>query len=275
MSAERSEHARNAHARNRAPGERSRVIAAEGRRSSPSTKVEREAIDPLRTTPPCARRAGFATSARSHRQAGAFTAFLLVLLAGCAPTRTVSLTFGSEGEGLDGFMCKDDGGRYLLERRPADGAASLVFDFIALQGVPGCRTGQLLEWCKNHDCSPLPAARSCVPVQFEAPDADRETLRAQLQQAMRAVRGQEAIGDAPDEFVLVRVVGTTETCEQVLSRSTKEPLVTSQLLGCAYSCPVLLDRVDQAVYLGFDGFVGKCAQGVLICSAEQLSWRTQ
>ncbi len=200
---------------------------------------------------------------------------LVVLFVACAPTRTVSLTFGQDGEGLDGFMCKDDAGQYLLNRLPPDGAASLVFDFVQLQGVPGCRTGQLLEWCKDHDCSPIPNARGCVPVTLSAPDPDRETLRAALRESMKSVRGHEAIGDAPDEFVLVRVVGTTQTCDEVRARSTSEPLETSKLLGCAYSCPVLLDRVEQAVYLGFDGFVGKCAQGVLICSAEQLSWKTQ
>lgn len=200
---------------------------------------------------------------------------VLLLLAGCAPTRSVSLTFGSEGEGLDGFMCKDDGGNYLLNRLPADGAASLVFDFIQLQGVPGCRTGQLLEWCKDHDCSPLEGARGCVPMTLDRPSPDRETLRGALRDSMRALNGRDAITDAPDEFVLVRVVGTTETCDEVMSRSAKEPLKTNQLLGCAYSCPVLLDRVEQSVYLGFDGFVGKCAQGVLICSAEQLTWRTE
>jgi hypothetical protein len=202
-------------------------------------------------------------------------ALFLVLLAGCVPTRSVSLTFGEDGEGLDGFMCKDDAGSYLLNRLPADGAASLVFDFIALQGVPGCRTGQLLQWCKDHDCSPIESARGCVSLTLQTPADDREALRTQLREAMKKVRGHEAIPDAPDEWVLVRVVGTTETCEEIEQRSAKEPMVTSQLLGCAYSCPVRLDDVQQAVYLGFDGFVGKCAQGVLICSAEQLSWRTQ
>lgn len=206
------------------------------------------------------------------------TLTMLLLLAGCAPTRTVSLTFGQDGEGLDGFMCKDESGKYLLERLPANGAASLVFDFIALKGVPGCRTGQLLQWCKgakDGKCQPLPSSRGCVSMTLDQPEAMRDALREQLRARMREIRGTEAIPDAPDEYVLVRVVGTTETCDEIRSRETTVPFVQSKLLGCAYSCPVRLDDVEQSVYLGFDGFVGKCSQGVVICSATDLSWRTE
>lgn len=201
---------------------------------------------------------------------------LLGLLAGCAPTRTVELTFGENGEGLDGFMCKDSSDALLLDRLPPGGAGSLVFDFIELQGVPGCRTGQLIEWCKTRNCIPRPETRTCVPITFAQPLADtRAALRAQLRTAMSEVRGHQASEDAPDDFVLVRVVGTTEGCDAVMGRATSVPLDPAQLLGCAYSCPVLLDRVETAVYLGFDGFVENCSQGVLICSAEKLSWRVE
>lgn len=203
-------------------------------------------------------------------------ALVFMLLAGCAPTRTVSLTFGESGEGLDGFMCRDHDDRLLMSRLPGDGAASLVFDFIELKGVPGCRTGQLVEWCKTRDCIPRAETRTCAPITFEQPVADtRAALRAQLRAAMRTVRGHEASDDAPDDFVLVRVVGTTEPCDAVMARATSVPFDASKLLGCAYSCPVLLDRVETSVFLGFDGFVENCSQGVLICSAEKLSWRVE
>lgn len=200
---------------------------------------------------------------------------LLALLAGCAPTNVVQLTFGENGEGLDGFMCKDQNNQSLLKRLPGDGAASLVFDFIELNGVPGCRTGQLIEWCKTHNCIPRAETRTCVPVTLEQPAATRAELRAQLKNSMRQVRGHEASADAPNDFVLVRVVGTTESCDAVMNRPTSDPLEPNQLLGCAYSCPVLLDRVETAVFLGFDGFVDNCSQGVLICSAEKLSWKVE
>ena len=198
----------------------------------------------------------------------------LVLLS-CVPTRTVTVSFGESGEGLDGFLCKDDTGKALLSRLPDDGAASLVFDFIALSGVPGCRTGQLLQWCKDRHCAPIPRSRGCVAVKLPSPVPDRETMRTALREALRQVRGEEAITDAPDEFVLARVVGTTQPCDEVALQpdGALPEFDTGRLLGCAYSCPVLFDQVEQDVYLGFDGFVGKCEQGVRICSASELTWQ--
>jgi hypothetical protein len=190
-------------------------------------------------------------------------------------TRSVSLTFGSDGEGLDGFMCKDGAGAFLLSRLPPDGHASLVVDFVRLGGVPGCRTGQLIKWCATHDCVPIQTTRSCIEVTLPAPGAPREELRASLLAAMRASRGWEALADAPDEFVLVRVVGTAQGCDSLLPTGGN-PLPAfdkSQLVGCAYSCPVLFDKVEQDVYLGFETLVAECDQGVRICSDGQLQWQ--
>src|SRR6185295_1378314 len=39
-----------------------------------------------------------------------------LLLASCVQTRQVELTFGDEGEGLDGFMCRDPAGAPILDR---------------------------------------------------------------------------------------------------------------------------------------------------------------
>jgi hypothetical protein len=202
-------------------------------------------------------------------------ALLLLLLAGCVETRSVALTFGSDGEGLDGFMCKDSSGGFLLSRLPSDGKASLVIDFVRLGGVPGCRTGQLVKWCSAHECVPIATTRSCVEVTLPAPGAPREELRAALLTAMRAGGAQQAIGDAPDEFVLVRIVGTAQKCDALLP-AAGEPLPAfdkSALVGCAYSCPVLFDKVEQDVYLGFETLTVQCEQGVRICSDGQLQWQ--
>jgi hypothetical protein len=198
-----------------------------------------------------------------------------LLLCSCVETRSVSLTFGDEGEGLDGFMCRDSAQRFLLSRLPADGRASLVIDFVRLGGVPGCRTGQLIKWCATHDCVPIQSTRSCIDVTLPAPGAPREELRASLLAALRASGTKEALADAPDEFVLVRVVGTAQGCDSLLPAGN-EPLPAfdkSQLVGCAYSCPVLFDKVEQDVYLGFETLVAECDQGVRICSDGQLQWQ--
>jgi hypothetical protein len=200
---------------------------------------------------------------------------LSLLLSACVKTRSVALTFGSEGEGLDGFMCKDTAGTPLLSRLPSDGKASLVIDFVRLGGVPGCRTGQLVKWCSTHDCSAIQRTRSCVEVKLPGPNPVREDLRTQLLAAMRAGGAFQALADAPDEFVIVRVVGTTQSCDTLLPAGDA-PLPAfdkSQLVGCAYSCPVLFDKVDQDVYLGFETLTATCEQGVRICSDGQLQWQ--
>lgn len=202
-------------------------------------------------------------------------ALLLLLLCGCVETRSVAITFGTEGEGLDGFMCKDSAGAHLLSRLPSDGHASLVVDFVRLGGVPGCRSGQLVKWCATHECVPIQSTRSCVDVTLPAPGATRAETRAALLAALRASGAKEALADAPDEFVLVRVVGTTQGCDSLLpsGNAALPAFDQSLLLGCAYSCPVLFDKVEQDVYLGFDTLTDACEQGVRTCSDGQLQWQ--
>lgn len=208
-------------------------------------------------------------------------ALLLVAVTACSVQRNVSLTFGSEGEGLDGFMCRDQAGQFLLDRaKDSDGGVrpgSLVVDFVRLGGVPGCRTGQLMKWCSTHECKPLRHTRACVPVTLPTSNmAKREDLRAALLGAIKQAGNTGVLDDAPDEFVIVRVVGSLEAC----SALTPAPEATAlpdfdkaQLLGCAYSCPVLLERVEQDVYLGFETLTAQCEQGVRICSDGQLQWQ--
>ncbi len=210
---------------------------------------------------------------------------LLLSLAACPQYRTADLNFGETGEGLDGFLCKDkDGMSYMLDRlgtSPGFASVSIVADLVSLEnGQPGCRTGQLIKWCAptdgGHDCRPLQKRRVCVSGQLPTGIKDtkvRDDQRKAVLTAMRdSLTGKRMITDAPDEFVMVRIVGTMQPCEEIAPESGETPPFTdSQLLGCAYSCPVLLDRADD-VYLGFDGLVGACEQGVRICASSTLNW---
>jgi len=205
---------------------------------------------------------------------------LIIVLAGCAQYRTADLNFGENGEGLDGFLCKQ-GPTMLLDRGADAGTtrpASIVLDIVGLEnGQPGCRTGQLIKWCAkdNHVCAPMKHRRECRPVELPAGVSalDREVVRAQVRAQLReGLSGQRLISDAPDEFVMVRVVGTAQPCDEVSPANGDVPdFDPAKLIGCAYSCPVLLDRADD-VYLGFDGFVGQCEQGVRICASGTLNW---
>jgi hypothetical protein len=210
-------------------------------------------------------------------------AALLVLLGACTVQRQVALTFGETGEGLDGFMCRDPAtSQFLLDRaKDGDGgvrAGSLVFDFVRLGGVPGCRTGQLVKWCAAHECRAMSHTRSCVPLTLPTvtPMMPREELRATVLQAMKQAANTGVLSDAPDEFVIVRAVGTLQACDELLPApgATELPgFDKKQLTGCAYSCPVLLDRVEQDVYLGFETLTGLCEQGVRTCSDTELHWQ--
>ncbi len=210
-------------------------------------------------------------------------AFLLLSLAACPQYRTADLNFGTEGEGLDGFLCKNKDDSYVLDRLGTTSgvaSASIVADLVGLEnGQPGCRTGQLIKWCARgdggHDCRPLPKRRVCVSGELPTgiSDAGREDQRGMVLASLRAsLTGKRMITDAPDEFVMVRIVATKQPCDEIAPPSGETPdFDRNQLLGCAYSCPVLLDRADD-VYLGFDGFVGQCEQGVRICASSTLNW---
>ncbi len=203
----------------------------------------------------------------------------LLVTASCVELRRVSVTFGDFGEGLDGFLCKDKSGRMLLERLQQDAGtvpASLVVDFVRLGGAPSCRTGKLMQWCSTHECAPIRETRSCVTVDLPADNgADRPTLRKLIHERLRTLAGRGIIPDAPDEFVIVRVVGTAQSCDEVMP-APGGPLPRferQKLVGCAYSCPVLLDKVEDELYLGFETLTAECEQGVAICADDQLHWQ--
>lgn len=202
---------------------------------------------------------------------------LALLLAGCSEeVRQVRMSFGEEGEGLDGFLCREDeGNAFLLERASSPGAASLVVDFIELEGAPGCRSGQLIQWCATHDCRVLAEHRTCTP--FPVPDVGgtgRDEARTRVLEATRSLSGALVSADAPDRFIIVRATATLQPCDSVLpSEATPLPeLLEDALVGCAYSCPVLLDELEQDVFLGFDTLTERCAQGVRVCASGSLRW---
>lgn len=202
---------------------------------------------------------------------------LALLVGGCDEVRQVKMSFGEEGEGLDGFLCREDASdAYLLERsRPQDGASSLVVDFIELEGAPGCRSGQLIQWCATHDCRVLAEHRTCTP--FPLPDVegtDRSVARGRLLDTIRGLSGARVSSDAPDRFIIVRATATLQPCDSLLPspENALPELLEDALVGCAYSCPVLLDQLEQDVFLGFDTLTEKCAQGVRVCASGNLRW---
>ena len=208
-----------------------------------------------------------------------------VVWLGCAQQKEVKLTFGDTGEGLDGFLCRDegpDGGAMLLERLAAqDGGvipASLVTDFVALSGVPdGCRTGQLIKWCATHQCAPSPTTRVCTQISLptRVSGLTRPQLRALIQTKLKALKDQIVSPNAPDDTVMLRVLATAQPCSEVMAdaNGTLPAYDKPSLVGCAYSCPTRFDEVEQDVYLGFETLTDRCEQGVRTCSDNALHWQ--
>lgn len=217
---------------------------------------------------------------RSKRASLAAILALNLVLVTCVEVRRIQITFGEQGEGLDGFLCRDTAGTPILTRLD-DGSgqsrpAALVVDFIRLGGLPGCRSGQVVRWCVDHPCAPIAEHRACIEVQFSPlTGLTRPQLRQAVQESLRNMDGTLLSGDAPDEFVLVRVVGTAQTCAEVERRGdgTIPPFDEDRLVGCAYSCPVLLDSLEGDLFLGFETLTDVCEQGVRVCAAGDLHWQ--
>ena len=214
---------------------------------------------------------------------------MAAVCAACVQTRNVGVNFGDTGEGLDGFLCLDRAGNHLLDRLgTSDGGvlrASIVTDFVGLGGVPGCRTGQLVKWCAAHTCAPIATTRVCSSIELPTTaESDvtkladggvvRPTLRAAVREKLKALSGKSISSDAPDQFVILRVLATAQPCEEVMAKGGQlPPLDKSRLVGCAYSCPTLFDQDDQDVYLGFETLTDSCEQGVRLCADNDLHWQ--
>jgi hypothetical protein len=221
---------------------------------------------------------------------------VLLLLAGCVITDHVQVTFGDDGEGLDGFLCKDKSGLYVLDRLEADagvgvgpfgedggvvapggvGHASIVTDFLTLGGVPGCRASQLISWCRTHDCHAIDGTRTCTEVTLPTGVStrladggvsamDREALRAAVKSKLVELHGVPITQGAPQGFVMLRIIATAQGCDEALD--------STRLVGGAYSCPVDFAAVEQDVYVGFDTLAGACEQGLRTISSQALTWQ--
>ncbi len=140
-------------------------------------------------------------------------------------TQTVS--FDNEEGGPRGFTCTDTRGRPLFAN--VGTSFSVVTDFLAIGGNPSCRGVAMRAWCSAHDCTVLADRRQCFPVNVDPANRDAGSLEDQV---LGVLRGQVVSSDAPDEYVLVRVVATKTPCAS-LALAFDCP----SLLGCAVSCP--------------------------------------
>lgn len=196
--------------------------------------------------------------------------WLAIALAGCQQTHVVTLALDPEDALSTGFACTRDDSSELLVRRgeQSDGsfAFSVVIDMISLDEIPICRGSELTAACTRAGsrCEIAPG-RTCRRVtvdQAAFEDAVGGDISTALAMIVDQLDDAPVTLDAPDGPVLVRMVGTTEPCEEL-----GEDFDPCRLVGCAFSCPTLLDEVDGAIDLSLDTVRRGCEVEVMACAA--------
>jgi hypothetical protein len=197
------------------------------------------------------------------------------LLGACAAQHDVPL----ELRGLDqghpaGFGCRapsaTGNGPLLLESVPlaacatscATGVcrrAAYVFDFVEVPGVPSCRGAALVDWCGTPGRCRV-AARRCFEV--DTCVSSSAATSASVHDGLRAATGGVVLDSPPSSTVLVRLVGTAQSCADVDTTG----LTRSDVFGCAYSCPVQLTSTQGAVQLDLDALDDDCGSLVYGCA---------
>ncbi len=158
-----------------------------------------------------------------------------------------------------GLDCRDATLNTLLAARlqANHGRGSVVVDYLRLGGVPHCRPREIGDWCTKHTCPTIPETRVCIPI--TVPTTNPHPVQ-DLYQAINALQGRVVTSSAPDEYVLVRLVATSEECDQLGGAFD-----TRRLAGCLYSCPVLLSA-DGDVLLDLDPTDINCESTVDVCA---------
>jgi hypothetical protein len=203
-------------------------------------------------------------------------ALVVLVVYGCTDVVRVHLAVSGNG-----FLCQtpdNPSGPFLIQRALTLGQTtriSLVVDFIQLGGQPDCRLPGIVGWCKSHSCAPVVTARSCFSIDLTQPISAQAPVDQLVRAALSPLTGTQVSPDAPVGPVLVRLVGTTQTCDEVRAGGVSQPFDSEKLFGCAHSCPVRLDSVGPDLLLDID-FLPRtmddrdCAPIVFWCATPDL-----
>jgi hypothetical protein len=191
----------------------------------------------------------------------------LVALAACEEHRIVTLQFGPNDHTLSsGFSCRDDAGEPLIlrARRGTGFTFQIVIDSLDLGTTyPGYRGEELIAACAGGGCRRF--ARYCSSVAIAAADITSPTA---ILGALRAQLGHpELIGTGPSSPIVVRAVATQQPCSELEPPDGSLPGLDPALaIGCAYSCPVVLDNFRGSLGLALDTLDERCASQVAGCA---------
>lgn len=175
------------------------------------------------------------------------TALLALLLGGCAVEHEIALEIDTSSP----LECVDRETESALIWRALEPAhreedVLLVFDMVRTPSFPRCRPSTVLDECAVTGCEAVPEARSCVRV----PRARLEGLDITSTEELIVsdfIAGEPRIlDDAPDGTIVVRLAIVLDGAAEDPCPREGEPLTAlpafdpARLLGCAYSCPVVL-----------------------------------
>lgn len=183
-------------------------------------------------------------------------------LAACKPVNEVQLLYGPDEDSLTvGFRCyRDDSNELMINRARQVGKLSIVIELFTISGggVPGCRGEELIGLCDTATCKR--ATRFCADIavselDLTTPETALATLHAQLQEVGYITK------NAPDLPTIVRAVTMADDCASI----GEGDLVVDDAVGCAYSCPTLLDEVEGSLSLSLDALTERCETPVRVC----------
>ncbi len=230
----------------------------------------------------------------------------LLLCLGCDAeelhTATLVLSEIKRGDksALSGFACTTSDSRFaargstvLLARAYTESPvsakvavvkATMVIDYVALGGYPRCRATEIVNYCaeEGKSCEPIARQRQCLDLDpLEIPVKDLAALVSLYQRssavfadyAKTRLSGELVTRDAPDVESIVRLVGTTETCNELEARGGLD-FDPEKLIGCSYSCPLVPSAVRGEILLDFES-VGACEDDVIACAGTSFAPRSQ
>jgi hypothetical protein len=201
----------------------------------------------------------------------------VVVIAACQREHDLTVLLGPNATtASQGFTCKQDADptKYLLQD-PAtfDGTTvhfNVVVDIVSFGGrLPGCRGEEIIQSCRSSPCTLVASpgvTRYCQPVSFPVTLAnDRAKLMATITQQLAA---RPIIENAPNEPVMLRAVATSQPCSAITTptNNTYPALDGSAAVGCAYSCPAVLDDVSGPISLSIDALDDQCESIVRVCA---------
>jgi hypothetical protein len=161
---------------------------------------------------------------------------------------------------------------------------SAVLDLLSLSPGPSDSDPLVvISRCTNAPCVPI--LRRCFPIDLtllrNAVDLDGPaTSGVLLDDIFIQLHGSGALvsADAPHDELLVRMVTTTLSCDQIAQRPQRfsqwpvdDPTTKwgESIFGCGYAGPLHLDSAHGAVYLGLPTLdTVNCASEAAVCAAD-------